>query len=176
MRYEYTLTYRDYLDAQKLHRHNRWKAALSYCVWIWVLPILGLLTGLAWAASSFDSAPDWVSNVAAFAGAGLWLAFFIPAMRLYSIRKCWKRLLPESAKKSVRTDISVALEMTSDQIIVVLPGTAEGRYFWSAIVDYAEDERLALVYIKKKNFLFIPRRAMDEAGWAELRFHLAGPR
>jgi len=97
-------------------------------------------------------------------------------MRIYGIRKCWKRLLPESAKKSVRTDISVALEMTPEQIISILPGRSEGRFFWSVIVDYAEDGRLALVYIKKKQFLFIPRRAMDEVGWAELRSHLAGPR
>jgi hypothetical protein len=141
-----------------------------------VVPILGLLTGLAWVANSYSSPPEWVSNVAAFAGAGLWLAFFIPAMRIYGIRKCWKRLLPESAKKSVRTDISVALEMTPEQIISILPGRSEGRFFWSVIVDYAEDGRLALVYIKKKQFLFIPRRAMDEVGWAELRSHLAGPR
>jgi len=176
MRYDYKLTYKDFLDAQRLFRKQRWKSALSYYVFIWGLPVLGFLAAVPWLAQLLGAQAQWVYAWGGFAALGLWCAIAIPLMRIYTIRRCWKRLLPDSAKKSIRSEIRVELEMNGEQLISALPGRSEGRFLWSGLIDYAEDEELALVFIKKKMFLFIPRRAMDDAGWNQLRSHFAQPR
>jgi len=176
MRYEYTLTYKDYLDAQKLYRSHVWTAALSYYVWIWAVPIIGLTLALSWFVTMSGYSLEWLASMAGFAGVGIWLGLFIPAARVYTIRKCWKRLLPESVPKSTKTSIAVEFEMTEDQVISVLPGRSEGRFFWTALFDLAEDDKLTLLFIKKRQFLFIPLRALDEAGWNLLRSKFASSR
>jgi len=176
LRYEYALSYKDYLDAQRLFRKHRWKAAVSYYGFIWVLPILGALAAVPWIAQLLGVDADWVYRWRGFAGLGLWFAIAIPLIRIYSLRRCWRRLLPDSIKKSMRSEIPVELEINDEQLISILPGRSEGRFFWSALVDFAEDERLALVFIKRRMFLFIPRRAMDDAGWIQLRSHFANSR
>ncbi len=168
MRYQYTLTYRDYLTAQKLYRSHRWTSALSYYLWIWALPIAGALLALPFLAGLFGLRRDLLPMLAGGSAVGLWFAIFIPAMRVYTIRKCWRNLLPESSKKSTKTTIPVELEMTPDQLISALPGKSEGRFFWPTLVDCAENSEICLVFIKKKLFLFIPIHALDETGWAEL--------
>jgi hypothetical protein len=176
MRYDYTLTYRDYLDAQKLYRRHRTSAGVFYYFWFWLLPIVGVVCGLPLVAGLFGYQPTWLEALSGFSVLGLWFALSIPLLRFYSVRKCWKRLLPDSLPKSTQTEIPVGLEMTPDQLISSLPGRSEARFLWPALVDYAEDEKLALVYIKKKFFLFVPRRAMDDAGWIQLRSHFANSR
>jgi hypothetical protein len=141
-----------------------------------MLPIVGFIVGLPLIASIFGYQPRWLEAPSVFSGVGLWFAFCIPLFRLISVRKCWKRLLPESGRRSTKSVIPVELEMTADQIISTLPGRSEGRFFWAALPDFVEDEKLALVFVKKKQFLFIPRRAMDEVGWVQLRSHFANSR
>jgi len=176
MRYEYTLVYQDYLDAQKLYRKHRWRAAATYYVFIWVLPILGLLGSFPLIATFLGYNSYLTRSLAPISGIGLWLALYFPLMRIYSIRKCWKLLLPEHIEKSTKSEIVVALEITPEQLISVIPGKSEGRFFWSGILDFVEDEQLALIFIKKKLFIFIPHRAMDEAGWSELRMRFNSSR
>jgi YcxB-like protein len=176
MRYNYTLTYRDFLDAQKLYRRHRTSAGVKYYFAIWLLPIVGFIVGLPFILSLLGYQPSWADALSGFSVLGLWFAFAIPLVRFYTVRKCWKRLLPDSLPRSIRTEIPVGMEMTSDQLISSLPGRSEGRFMWPALVDYAEDEKLALVFVKKKFFLFVPRRAMDDAGWIQLRSCFANSR
>jgi hypothetical protein len=171
MRYEYKLTYQDYKDAQKLYLKSSWKAALSHYFWIWAVPIVGCILALPLIATLLGFRSEWFESMAGFGGAGLWFAIFIPAMRIYTVRKCWKRLLPENARKSVRTEISAALEWNEEQLISILPGRSEGRFFWSALVDFVENDKLVLIFIKKKMFLFIPKDALPVSAWEDIRSH-----
>jgi YcxB-like protein len=174
MRYEYKLTYQNYKDSQRLYRRHRWQAALSYYFWIWLVPVLGSILALPLLANLlFDFHPDWLRSIVGFSGVGLWFAVFIPLMRFYTIRRCWKRLLPENVRKSIRTDIPVEIEWNNEQLISCLPGRSEGRFFWSAICDFAENEKLALIFVKKKQFIFVPKSALPESAWADLRSRLA---
>ena len=63
----------------------------------------------------------------------------------------------------------VTFQFDEQQLISARPGSSEGRFQWNAIEDYAEDERLAILYVQRKLFLFVPKRAMDEAEWERLR-------
>lgn len=172
MRHSYVLRYQDYKNAQVLYRRHRWTAALTYYLWVWVLPVVGFAVAIPLLLSPFGHSPEWTSTVAPFSAMGIWFAVFIPVMRFYSVRRCWKRLLPENLAKSTKSEISVKLEMTEEQLISILPGRSEGRFYWSAILDFAEDDRIALVFVKKKAFIFIPRSALPAEGWTELGCHL----
>ena len=108
MRYDYKLTYKDFLDAQRLFRKQRWTSALSYYVFIWGLPVLGFLAAVPWFAQLLGAQAQWVYAWGGFAALGLWCAIAIPLMRIYTIRRCWKRLLPDSAEKSIRSEIRPA--------------------------------------------------------------------
>lgn len=169
MRYEYMLTYASYKYAQVLYRRHRRLAALSYYVWIWVVPVAGFIVGVPLIASIFGVRTDLLRKWEYVSGLGLWLAISIPAMRVYSVRRGWKRILPDGAGRSIRTELAVALEFNEEQVISVIPGRSEGRFFWKAIVDFLEDERVALLFVGKKVFLFLPKEALPEVAWSEIR-------
>ena len=170
MSYNYVLTYQDFKNAQKLYRKHRDLAALSYYFWIWCLPIIGLFVAIPGILSMSDVGPYWFKSFEAFVFLGLWVGLFIPIWRIFCMRRLWKRLVPPNIKGSkMKAEIPVVLEFNDEQVINGIPGRSEGRFFWTAIPDFAEDDELALIFIQKKNFLFIPKRALPETAWAELR-------
>jgi len=161
MAYEYDLTFKDYLSAQKLYRHHRKWPQVTYLFWVWILLSFGILAlvGIAFPTKS-DNISPWTSWVLI----AVWFAIGIPLFRVYQLRKCWKALNPTKAKS-----ISAELEWNNEQIISSVKNRSEGRFFWSTICDYAEDEKIVLIFIRKKQFLFIPREALNEVTWKELR-------
>jgi hypothetical protein len=76
---------------------------------------------------------------------------------------------PNTSGKEMKVETHVTLEFNTEQFIITFPGKSEGRYFWSAIQDFAEDGKIALVFIQKKRFIFIPKHALPETAWFELR-------
>ena len=162
--HEYTATKQDFHDAQRLHRANRRWVAIGYYFWVWFVPLAG--TALALIAGTF-----WLQgNRAGFyhllpeAALGAYFAVVLPLLRWNQIRRLWDRAQPKKFR-----DQPVTLQFDAQQIISARPGSSEGRFQWTAIEDYAEDERLALLYVQRKLFLFVPKRAMDEAEWDRLR-------
>ncbi|MGC1464017.1 MAG: YcxB family protein, partial [Terracidiphilus sp.] len=93
----------------------------------------------------------------------LWLAVYLPAWRAYSMRKCFKQIFPPG-----RTDRSSSIDIDDDRIISTIPGVSEGRFFWNAILAFAQDEKVTLLYIRKNAFLFIPTCVMSRAQRVEL--------
>ena len=52
------------------------------------------------------------------------------------------------------------------------PCLSEGRFQRAGILAFVEDEHIALLFVRKKLFLPVPRRALNAEGWAELRLWL----
>lgn len=98
------------------------------------------------------------------AAVGLYAAVLLPLARWNQIRVLWNRTQPKKYRGQ-----PVTFQFDQEQVISARPGSSEGRFLWGAIEDYAEDERLVLLYVQRKLFLFIPKRAMDETEWARLR-------
>jgi hypothetical protein len=174
MRYDYVLRFDDYQDSQKLYLRHRRSAALFYYFYVWVLPLAGILSCALFVASRYGFHPEFSAALAGFAAAGLWFALFIPIMQFVGRRRCWKRLVPVDLKgKAKDMEIPASLEFNDEQVISAIPGRSEGRFYWPAIVDFAEDEKIALLFVHKKRFLFIPKRAMPTEVWDEFRDLLA---
>jgi len=162
--FEYVLQKKDFINAQRLHlKHNR-SAALSYYFWIWLVPILGVVVALfEWTAYLLHN-EIMMRTLAPVAGAGLWLAIFLPFMRWWNVRRCWK-----ASSETIDGGKPVTLQFNDELLISTIPGKSEGRFFWTGLIDFAEDDRLALLYIRKKQFLYVPKSALPEEAWVRVR-------
>ena len=162
--HEYVSTKQDFADAQRLHRSNRPRFAVWYWLWYGVLPGLSVVYLMYWAALWITRGQGWALHNAAWAGLALYIAVMLPFGRWWQIRRLWDRTQPKKYRGE-----PVTFQFDEQQLISARPGSSEGRFQWNAIEDYAEDERLAILYVQRKLFLFVPKRAMDEAEWERLR-------
>jgi hypothetical protein len=49
-----------------------------------------------------------------------------------------------------------------------MPGVSEGKFFWPAIVAFAQDEKITLLYIDKNRFLLFPTYSLSPLQRSEL--------
>jgi hypothetical protein len=95
------------------------------------------------------------------------LAFLIslglPLTRYFAVRKQFKNTFPHA-----QTSQDLLIDIDDERIISTVPGTGEGKYFWTAILEFAQDEKVTLLYPRKNMFLLVPTQAMSPAQRAEL--------
>lgn len=163
-------TKRDFLDAQRLHRKNRPWTALSYGFWFVVVPGASVAYLLYWASLWFTHGRAAAMNNVVWAALALYLAALLSFARWRQIRKLWNQVQPKKYD-----GMPVTFQFDEDTLISARPGESEGRWKWGAVEDFAEDEKIAILYVRKKLFLMVPKRIMDEAEWTRLRA-LALPR
>ena len=160
----YTSTFEDYKAAQELARLRSWRIATKYYFWFWVLPFLGLvalatliLGNTIWHLAVVE---HFGGGIAGFAAGAMYLGFYRP----FWLRRCYKKL-----KDGRSEDQPIELELTDEALISRLPGKSEGKFYPSSIVKFAEDERVVLIYVTKRLFLYIPKRAMPDVDWVQVR-------
>ncbi|HEX7728991.1 MAG TPA: YcxB family protein [Terracidiphilus sp.] len=163
MKLEYTLTLADYRAAIRLHMRQRLTRQISFAIWFVIVPITAV-TGLV--AFIFFPISHYTRFAAELFGAEcglIWLAVFLPIMGEYQIRKFFKRLFPAN-----RTERDCTLEIADEYIISTIPGYSEGKFYWSGISGLAQDEKITLIIVATKRFLFIPTKALSSAQRTEL--------
>jgi len=90
-------------------------------------------------------------------------AIYFSLMREYYLRKGFKSLFPPA-----RTSRDSSIEIDEDRIFSEIPGVSEGKIFWNGVVAFAQDEKITLIYIREKAFLFFPTSVMSHDQRAEL--------
>lgn len=164
---EYTITYADYKAANRLYLLHRPRTMIGYLLLTWVLPTIAFCL-LAWAlwlqahgdvSVPFATPGSMVSYVV--------LALFLPLSRWRVLRLGYRGLLPKGGKKIVR------LTANEEQVIFTVPGRAEGRYFWKAIEDHAEDKNSLILIVSRTRYLIVPRHALNEAQLVQMRTLIA---
>lgn len=156
MKLEYTLTFADFRSAQRLHRRQTLGRRLSFAFWNIAVPILAVI-GLA--AFIFLDSPRitrYAASLFIFECALLWIAIANPIARHYKMRKGFNQLFPPN-----RTERTSTLDLNEDHILSRIPGVSEGKFFWNGIVDFAQDDKITLIYVAKNRFLFFPSSAMS---------------
>ena len=131
------------------------------------MPVLGIIAGILIFGNFAPSSNFIVIPLLACIGVGAW-GFFTALSRPYAMRRLYKQMnngRPEGTLSE--------LELSEGTLILRLPGISEARFLPAAICYYVEDEKVALLYVARKRFLPIPKRAMDEAGWQALREWIA---
>ena len=164
----YVTTFNDFVAAQRLARKHHRLMAAAYYFWYGVVPLLALA---ALAALIYDFVPGHAflpahvgPYLAGLVGAGLYLAILRPI----AIRRSYRQ-----TRGGRPADAPVEFELTGTEIISRIPGRSEGRFLPSAVISFAEDDRIALIYVAKKRFLFVPKTALTAAQWTMVRHWVA---
>jgi hypothetical protein len=72
-----------------------------------------------------------------------------------NLRKCFKQLFPPH-----RTDRTSRLEVSDECIISSVPGVSEGKIFWPGVFAFAQNDRVTMIFLAPKRFLFFPTTAL----------------
>ncbi|MGD0735675.1 MAG: YcxB family protein [Terracidiphilus sp.] len=163
MKLTYTLTINDYKAAQRLHLRQRLGRRLAFTFWYVAVPILAAAGALAFALLDVSKLTHFAAIYFGIEAALVWLSIYLPLMRFYTMRKCFKQMFPPS-----RTDRTSSIDIDDERAVSTIPGVSEGKFFWSAIIDFAQDDKVTLLYIRKKAFLFFPTSALSTDERAEL--------
>jgi hypothetical protein len=163
MKIEYTLALADYKAALKLHARQsilrRAGSVLLYAIFAMALVgslacILLRIGGKAELATALFDVDAWLAV----------FALYLYLLRVFTVRRGFKRIWPARSG-----DHTVAMEIDGEGIRSSLVGVSEGKFFWNAIVRFAQDEKITLLYLGKTRFLFIPTQSMSQEQRNELK-------
>ncbi|HUA98340.1 MAG TPA: YcxB family protein [Terracidiphilus sp.] len=159
MKLEYTLTLRDYKAALKLHRKQKLIRRLSP----YIGPLLLLLSIIGFIFASLAHRPEIVADSAALGAGSLTVTALLPISNFFNIRRCFKGLFPPS-----RTDRTSNLDIDNERIVSSIPGVSEGKILWPGVYKFAQDDKVTMIYLAERRFLFFPTPAMSPAQRTEL--------
>ena len=161
--HRYTATYADFLNAQRLYRTSSRRAFWAFLAWTYLVPAVtaGLCLG---ALQAHRHRSPYAAALVGFAAAGLWLTFVSVVLRPLTWRRAFRKLLLPG-----ETQMNSEFSFDDNGVFTGITSRSEARFFWNSILRYAENSEIALLFIRKKLFLFVPKRAMDEPEWKRLR-------
>jgi hypothetical protein len=159
----YTLNFADYKAAQRLHVRQKLSRRVIYAFFYIAVPILAVLGSLYFIFGGLSETADLHSSFQIVLGVLIWLAIFVPLMRFINLRRGFKLIVPREYRNR-----NIEVEIDEQSVVSRVPGMSEGKFFWMAIVGYAQNEQITLLYVAKKRFLFIPTRAFSPEQRAEL--------
>ena len=166
MTVEYITSFEDFSAAQALYLRSRKRAGLRFKLWMYGLPTLALLftAGALWDIYTGQSRTGGAFSV--LAAYTLLLTILVVVLRPWNLKRVYKK-----QRKTWGTDSFDEAIFGFDETAVRsgYSGKREGQFNWDSIVDYAEDPKVFLLFISKKAFLYIPKRAMNEEQWQSLR-------
>ena len=163
MKLSYTLTLADYKAALRLHRRQKLSRRITFIILYCVVPVLAVLGLAVVFLLEAKGQADLAAEVIAVDIIFIWLAVGLPMARFVNIRKCFKRIFP-----STGTDRSCTIDIDDERIISAIPGVSEGKFFWNAILAFAQDEKITLLYIDKNRFLLFLTHELSPAQRLEL--------
>lgn len=159
MRFQFTVSLKDYKAALKLHRRQ----TLGRRLFPWVFPCLFFLCLIAFVAASLYHNIAVASQAIALAAGSLAGIVALPVLRFLNTRRCYGRMFPPT-----RTSAVSAIEIDDQRIVEENPETEEVRLPWSGVLHFVQDERVTLIYINPSRFFLFPTSALTPGERAEL--------
>jgi hypothetical protein len=163
MKLTYTLTLADYIAAIRLHRAQSFARRFIFAILYLGLPILavaGLVSIVVLKEiGKTNLRPDYVFAELVL----LLLSIGLPIARIPDVRICFRRIFANS--KEIPT---ITMVIDEECVRSEIPGVSEGKFFWNAIVDFAQNEKVTLLYVRKRAFLFFPTPILSPDQRAEL--------
>jgi len=163
MKLIYTLTCDDYEAALRLHRLQKLSRQCNFYFWYVAVPILTLVAMIATFVAIGNNRRDLLENLVVPDFALLWLTISLPLVRAYKAHKCFERIF-----LSAQQDEKLSIDIDNERISSEIPGVGEGKYFWSTIMGFAQDEKMTLLYVFKDRFLMFPTAALSPDQRSEL--------
>lgn len=173
MKLIYTLTLEDYAAAHALHARQTIGRRITEFTFYFGMQVLAAVLVMCTFAAGAMKNKGLVSNLVPIDVGVLWLAISFPVFRAINLRRCFKQLFPPH-----RTDRTSHLDISDECIFTGVPGVSEGKIFWSGVFNFAQDDRITMIYLAPERFLFFPTSVLPPDQRAELdeliKNHLRG--
>ena len=154
---DFTLTFQDYLQAQRLHiRRILWRRVLRWISMV-VYPILGVFGLFFTAAVALNSKTDGDLLVPLTASL---ILVGIPFYQRYRLKSCYRRTRIDDGRYTLDF---------SDDVIRSNSANTKGEIGWNAVQTYTEDKYLFMLYLAPAKFIAIPKRICSAEQIDELR-------
>jgi len=152
MRFEFTVTLKDYKAALKLHRRRKF----SRRVFPWIWPSLFLICVSAFIWASLNKNLTVATQAIALGAGALTATLALPISRFISTHRCYERMFPPT-----RTSRKSTIEIDDQKIIEENPGAEEIRLPWSGVLDFVQNEKVTMIYINSDRFFLFPTAALS---------------
>ncbi|MBS1802481.1 MAG: YcxB family protein [Acidobacteria bacterium] len=159
MKLEYKLTLKDYKAAFRLHRRRK----ISRRLIAWLGPVLLVIGVIGFVLCSIANNTPLAAQAAALIAGSLVFTIGLPISRSWNIRRSFTRLFP-----SGENDRISRIAIDDQGICRELSGVAELKLSWNGIYDFAQNEKITLLYTNKDCFLLWPTGLMSTGQRAEL--------
>jgi len=166
MTVEYTTSFEDYKAAQALYLRSRRGARLRFALWMYGLPILSIVCTTMAIRDIRSIDTQRVDPFGPIAILSIFMTFFVVVLRPYNLRRLYLK-----KRKLAGVENLSRVEFGFDETLVRsgYPERSEGQFRWNSIVDYAENQKIFLLFLSQKMFLYVPKRVLAEEQWQELR-------
>ncbi len=162
MTFKYTVSLEDYKAALALHSRRSLSARIAHLCLFWLPTTVGTFIGLLIMHLGFHlqymrifpwlSALFWVAVVCIAA----------PIQHASYMRRVFDKRIP-AGNRANWTDIN-------DQgVTSAIVGTEEGVFSWEDVAGFAQNEKITLLYLDKRRFLFFPTSVLNQSQRAELK-------
>jgi len=163
MKLAYKITLKNYKAALRLHATSKLGRRINHYFWYFGVPILAICGLMLLIFGGLSETTEIYSPFRITLWVLLWLSIYLPIMRFFNVRRGFKRIFPPTAK-----DKNVSIDIDDERIVSAIPGLSEGKFFWNAILEFAQDRNVTLLYLAKSRFLFFPTHAMTAEQQLEL--------
>ncbi len=164
MKLEYTLSLADFQAAQSLHWHQTLaRRVIHFSIYAGV-PCLTAAIGSVLAKRVGilgQESPYWFQFLFGLVVASAYLTATVKGRKSKRFKKHFERRVPPNKRRSW-------IEVNDLGVTSAIVGTEPESYEWSTLFGFAQDEKITLIYIATKRFLFFPTQAMSPAQRAEL--------
>jgi hypothetical protein len=169
MRYFYTATYADFRAAQRTYIRSSTARRVRFHLLTWGLLVLGTLVLALMLSLHLENTP-LMPLYAGLGGGLLGGGIATCLLRPWRMRRAY-----EAFNGKVSEARSVYFEVQAETLLSGIVDRSEGRFQRAAICNFVEDETTALLFFSKKRFLYIPKTALPQEGWNDLKQWLQLP-
>jgi len=163
MKLTYTLTLDDYRASLRLHKRQNLGRRIHFFIYDVLFPSFAVVAIMGTIGAYAFGQPDLVDDLLVPDVALVTISVFVQLLRSYRIRKLYKQLFPPG-----RIDRNWSIEMDDERILSTVPGVGEGKYFWTGIQAFAQNEKITMLYITESQYLAVPTCALSEEQRTEL--------
>ena len=165
MHCEYVVSYRDFSESIKAYRQVSKAALIAYIFRIWLIPCAAAIGAALCLFAYLKNDQQFLSTWAFFTEILVILAITAPIIRAIKLRRMFKL-------RTSLVDGEVSLDFDSEKVYFTVPGRAQVSYPWTSFTAYREGSRTATLFVGKAAFHTIPKSAMNEEGWNEIRSYI----
>ncbi len=163
MKLSYTLTLADYKAALRLHWHQTLGRRLRVAVLRIAIPALAAAGLMILLVFKVRGSTELSADMIAIEMGLILLSITLPVARYFDTRICFRRIFPNTTSAP-----TISAEIDSECIRTQNPGVSEGKFYWKAIVKFVQDDKVTMLYIDKRRFLFFPTDTLSQSQRAEL--------